>query len=90
MSNRTRMCVICKRLIEPDRASAVKGTNLCTEHGEAIKKFGAEFVVTAEQESLQKPGSMKRNPGGVATRMIRNLEALEQLREEYLNEQANN
>jgi len=87
MSKRTRMCVICKRLIEPERAAAMEQTNLCTEHGESINQFGGEFRVAAQQESLQKPGSMKKNPGGVATRMIRNLEALERLREEYASQQ---
>lgn len=83
MSKRTRMCVICKRLIEPDRAAALAQTNLCTQHGEAIKQFGGEFTIVAQQESLQKPGSLKGNPGGVATRMVRNIDALERLRAEY-------
>jgi hypothetical protein len=77
------MCVICKRLIELERAAALAQTNLCTEHGEAIKRFGGEFSVVAQQESLQKPGSLKTNPGGVATRMVRNLEALERLRADF-------
>ena len=86
MSKRTRMCVICKRLIEPERAAEMEETNLCTEHGAAIDRFGGEFRLAVHQESLQKPG-LKRNPGGVATRMVRNLEALERLREEYQNRQ---
>ena len=89
MSKRTRMCVICKRMIEPERAAAMEQTNLCTEHGEAINRFGGEFRIASQQESLQKPGSLKRNPGGVTTRMIRNLVALERLKEEYANQQAN-
>jgi hypothetical protein len=80
---RTRMCVICKRLIELDRAEALPQTNLCAEHGEAIKKFGGEFTVVAQQENLSKQNSLKRNPGGVATRMVRNPEAIERLRDEY-------
>jgi hypothetical protein len=83
MTKRTRMCVICKRMIEPERAAAMEQTNLCTEHGEAINRFGGEFRISSRQESLQKPGSMKKNPGGVSTRMVRNLAALERLREEY-------
>lgn len=80
---RTRMCVVCKRLIDRERAQALPQTNLCGEHGEAIKQFGGEFVVVAEQENLSKQNSLKRNPGGVATRMVRNLEAIERLREQY-------
>jgi len=83
MAQRTRMCVICKRLIEKERAEGLKQTNLCAEHAEAIKKFGGEFNVVAEQENLSKQNSLKRNPGAVATRMVRNLAAIERLREEY-------
>lgn len=83
MAQRTRMCVICTRLIERDRAESLQQTNLCTEHAEAIKKYGGEFRVVAEQESLGKQNSLKRNPGGVATRMVRNLQALERLRDEF-------
>jgi hypothetical protein len=77
------MCVICKRLIEPDRAADLQNTNLCTEHGEAIERFGGEFRTQSQGENLSKPGSLKRNPGGVKTRMVRNLRALEELRAEY-------
>jgi len=80
---RTRMCVICKQLIEPDRAEALPQSNLCAQHGEAIKRFGGEFTIVAEQENLSKQNSLKRNPGGVATRMVRNREAIERLRDEY-------
>ena len=83
MSQRTRMCVICKKLIEPERAAAMESTNLCTEHGEAIERFGGEFKIQSQGENLSKPGSLKRNPGGVKTRMVRNLRALEELRAEY-------
>ena len=83
MSNRTRMCVICKKLIEPERAADLKSTNLCTEHGEAIERFGGEFRVQSQGENLSKPGSLKRNPGGVKTKMVRNMRALEELRAEY-------
>jgi hypothetical protein len=77
------MCVICKKLIEPDRAADLNSTNLCTEHGEAIERFGGEFKIRSTGENLSKPGSLKRNPGGVKTRMVRNLRALEELRAEY-------
>ena len=88
MSNRTRMCVICKKLIEPERAADLKNTNLCTEHGEAIERFGGEFKVQSQGENLSKPGSLKRNPGGVKTRLVRNLLALDELRQAYENQRA--
>jgi hypothetical protein len=83
MSNRTRMCVVCKRLIDPERAADLPSTNLCTEHGKAIERFGGEFKIRSQGENLSKPGSLKRNPGGVKTRMVRNLRALDELRAEY-------
>lgn len=83
MAQRTRMCVICKRLIEKDRAENLPQTNLCTAHAEAIKKCGGEFKVVAEQESLSKQNSLKRNPGGVSTRMVRNVHAIERLQDDF-------
>ena len=75
---RTRMCVICKQLIDPDRAEAMPGTNLCSEHWAAIRRFGGEFITMSETENLSKPGSLKRKPGGVRTKMVRNLRALQE------------
>jgi hypothetical protein len=83
MAQRTRMCVVCKKLIEPERAEGLQQTKLCAAHAEAIKKFGGEFKVIAVQENLSKQNSLKRNPGGVATRMVRNVDAIERLREEF-------
>lgn len=80
---RTRMCVICKQMIDPERAEAMPGTNLCSEHGAAIRRFGGEFITLSETENLSKPGSLKRNPGGVRTKMVRNLRAMQELREEF-------
>lgn len=83
MSQRTRMCVICKQMIDPERAEAMPSTLLCSTHGEAIERFGGEFRVLSAQENLSKPGSLKRNPGGVRTKMIRNDRTLDQLREAF-------
>jgi hypothetical protein len=69
-------------MIEPDRAADLANTNLCSEHGEAIERFGGEFKVLSQGENLSKPGSLKRNPGGVRTKLVRNMRALDQLREE--------
>jgi len=80
---RTRMCVICKQLINAERAEAMPGTNLCSEHGAAIRRFGGEFITMSETENLSKPGSLKRNPGGVRTKMVRNLRAIQELHEEF-------
>jgi hypothetical protein len=77
------MCIICKTMIDPDRAEAMPATNLCTEHGAAIRRFGGEFITMSESENLSKPGSLKRNPGGVLTKMVRNHRALQELREEF-------
>ncbi len=80
---RTRMCVVCAAPIDAERAGALPQTNLCVVHGEEIKAYGNEFRVVAEEENLSKQNSLKRNPGGVATRMVRNVEAIQQLRDDY-------
>ena len=83
MAERTRMCAVCQKLLDAERADAIKRTDLCAEHGEEIKKYGGEFLVIAVQENLSKPGSMKPNPGGVLTKMVPNRAAIDQLRDEY-------
>jgi hypothetical protein len=72
--------------IEPDRAEALPETLLCKEHAEKIKKYGDEFIRTTSQERTSKPGSLKRNYGGVNTRTKRNYRALERLKDEYEDE----
>ncbi|MBM4094976.1 MAG: hypothetical protein FJ276_37035 [Planctomycetes bacterium] len=57
---------------------------LCTEHARAVRKFGGEFIVSAEQERTSKPGSLKHNYGGVTTSKTRNVKAIERLRDESL------
>jgi hypothetical protein len=82
------MCLVCKKLIEPERARDYEDTSLCTEHGAAISRFGGEFRVLAEQESLAKENSFKRNPGGVKTKLVLNMEGIQRLKEEYYERQA--
>jgi hypothetical protein len=77
------MCLVCKKLIDAERAKEYEGTSLCTEHGQAIGRFGGEFKVIAEQESLAKENSFKRNPGGVKTKLVLNMAGIEQLRDEF-------
>jgi len=78
----TRLCEICKQPIDQDRAVAIPDTRLCSEHGREIARFGGEFIVTAEQERTSKAGSLKLNYGGVSTARVRNLQAIQQLRDE--------
>ena len=83
MPIKTRPCEICRELIEPERVEAIPETRLCTEHARQIQKHGGEFLVTAQHERTSKPGSMKRNYGGVDIQKQRNTTALDRLRAEY-------
>jgi hypothetical protein len=87
MSVKLRPCEICMQQISAERALALPDTRLCAEHARQIQKFGGEFIVTATQERTSKPGSLKRNYGSVSTSKRRNLEAIERLREKYLEQQ---
>ena len=78
-----RRCEICKAPIEPERADAIRDTRLCVEHARQIARYGGEFVLTAVQERTSKPGSLKRNYGGIDTAKVRNREAIDRLRAEY-------
>ena len=80
-----RFCEVCKRAIEDDRLAVMPETRLCTEHAREIEKYGGEFIVTAEQERTSKPGSLKLNYGGVSTSKKRNVDAVQRLRDDYLN-----
>lgn len=81
----SRLCEICKNAIEDDRLTVIPETRLCTEHAREIQKYGGEFTTTAEQERTSKPGSLKINYGGVTTKKTRNVEAVQRLRDDYLN-----
>ncbi len=83
MEAKARFCEICTRPIESDRIEAVPESRLCTEHATAIRKFGGEFIVSAETEVTSKQGSLKRNYGSVTTSQKRNMEAVERLRDEF-------
>ncbi len=82
-----RLCIVCKREIEPDRCEAIPATRLCTEHAREIERFGGEFTITASQERTSKQGSLKLNYGGIATSTERNEKALENLLDEYERQQ---
>jgi hypothetical protein len=83
MVGKTRPCEICKELIDPERIEAVPAARLCTEHARQIQKHGGEFLVTAQHERTSKPGSLKRNYGGVDIQKARNTEAINRLRADY-------
>ena len=87
MSENTRQCEICQAPIDPERIEVLPETRLCTEHARKIGKYGGEFKVTMSQERLSKPGSLKRNYGGVSTSKTRNHDAIEKLRTDYQAEQ---
>lgn len=78
-----RFCEICKAEIDAVRAEHAPETRLCTEHARAIEKFGGEFITIATHERTSKQGSLKQNYGGVTTTRMRNVEAMERLRQEF-------
>ena len=84
---KSRPCEICMQPIEPERIEILPDTHLCCDHAKKIAKFGGEFTITAVRERTSKAGSLKKNYGGVTPSKRRNHRALEQLRDEYLEEQ---
>jgi hypothetical protein len=83
MTQKSRPCEICGEPIDPERIEVVPETRLCVEHARQIGKYGGEFLVSATQTSLGKPGSLKKNYGDVTTSKTRNTEGLQKLRDEY-------
>lgn len=80
-----RGCTICKQPIEPDRFRDYPNTELCSQHGEEIRKYGGEFKGTASEEKTSKATSLKQGyGGGISVTFTRNQEAIDQLREDYL------
>jgi hypothetical protein len=82
MSDKVRLCAVCQKDISA-RVEVLPETWLCREHAGMIDKYGGEFLLVTRQESLSKPGSLKKNYGGVSVRRIRNTAALEKLQAEY-------
>ena len=78
-----RHCEICKQPIDADRAEAIRQTRLCTEHAREIQQYGGEFIMSSTQEKTSKEGSLKKNYGGISTRLRRNELALSKLRDAY-------
>jgi hypothetical protein len=79
----TRICEICKQVIDAERAEGLPDTRLCGPHAEEIQQFGGEFILEAAQERTNKAGSLKINYGGIATRKTRNHVAIQQLRDAW-------
>ena len=80
----TRICAVCKQLIEAERAEGFKETRLCVAHAAEIRSLGGEFFLLARQEMTNKKESFKKNPGGVQTKLVRNQAAIDRLRQEFV------
>ena len=78
-----RFCDICHEAIDPERAEALPATRLCTKHAHEIDKLGGEFKVSISHDKTSKPGSLKKNFGGVTPRSRRNHDAMRKLREKF-------
>jgi hypothetical protein len=84
MEEKTRPCEICGQMIDAERAEALPETRLCSLHAREIARYGGEFRLTLKQERLNKPGSLKRNPGDIAvTGKTRNEKAITKLRADF-------
>lgn len=79
----TRPCEICGRPIEAIRIEVIPATRLCQAHGQMIRQFGGEFIIRAREDKTSKENSLKKNYGGVTTRLSRNDEAVVRLRRAY-------
>ena len=78
-----RGCEICKKPIETERAEAIPATRLCVHHAREIGEYGGEFRTVVNEDVTSKPGSLKKNYGGVTTYRRRNTEAVLRLRDAY-------
>jgi hypothetical protein len=63
MTAKRRWCARCKAEIPPERVEALPEGRLCLQCSQEV---GGEFDVQFTQENLSKPGSLKRNYGGVS------------------------
>ncbi len=78
-----RLCEICQQPINPERVEAIPETILCTQHAHEIAQFGGEFVTRVSHDKTSKPGSLKKNFGGVTTKKFHNDTAIRKLRAKY-------
>jgi len=62
MSEEHRFSARCKAEIPPERVEAIPTTRLCIQCSEEV---GSDFQLSFTQENLAKPGSLKKNHGGV-------------------------
>lgn len=62
MTAKRRWCARCKAEIPAERVEALPEARLCTK---CSSEVGGEFEVSFTQENLSKPGSLKKNYGGV-------------------------
>jgi hypothetical protein len=62
MSAKQRWCARCKAEIPAERAEALPEARLCLQCSQEV---GGEFEIRFTQENLSKPGSLKKNYGGV-------------------------
>ena len=62
MTAKRRWCARCKTEIPAERVEALPEARLCMK---CSAEVGGEFEICFTQENLSKPGSLKKNYGGV-------------------------
>ena len=68
MTAKRRGCARCKIEIPAERLEALPEARLCMK---CSAEVGGEFEISFTQENLSKPGSLKKNYGGVSLQKTR-------------------
>ncbi len=62
MASKQRWCARCKAEIPAERMEALPEARLCAKCSQEV---GGEFELRFTEENLAKPGSLKKNYGGI-------------------------
>jgi len=68
MAIQPQPCARCGALIPVERLRALPGTQVCVR---CSREIGGEFILVVGHDRTSKPGSLKKNFGGVTVRRVR-------------------
>lgn len=89
-----RGCEICKQPIDAERAANLPNTRLCQAHASQMESNkerygGGEFLAIATKEKTTKQGGFNKGSAeGLSTSLVRNVDGIEKLRDDYLSNKA--
>jgi hypothetical protein len=84
-----RGCEICKQQIDAERVANLPNTRLCKQHADEMENNkerygGGEFISIGTVEKTTKQGGFdKGGARGVKTTLVRNVEGIEKLRDDF-------